>query len=269
MNKLIVGNLKMNLLTIAERDRYLESLKKELKGKEITETDIVICPPSVHLESFVSKIENKEFSVGAQNIFWEERGSFTGEISALMVKNIGAEYVIVGHSERRKYFNETDEVVKNKINSILTNGLHPICCVGETLEDRQSGKTADVIISQLHEGLADVPISKITSVVIAYEPVWAVGSDAVPTSDEIMEVRILIKKVFADTFGQPVAERMKILYGGSVKAATAKQLCLDPGMDGVLVGRESLIPLEFVKIVETISQGAMDNIQDIADEKNI
>lgn len=243
----------MNLLTITERDRYLESLKKELKGKSLSDCAIVLCPPAIHLESFVGKIEESDFSVGAQNIFWEERGSYTGEISAAMVKNIGAQYVIIGHSERRKYFNETNEIIKAKITSALVANLTPIYCVGETLEDRQAGKTTDVIISQLHEGLADVPISKIATVVIAYEPVWAVGSDAIPTSDEIMAVRILIKKIFADTFGLAVAEKVRILYGGSVKAATAKQACIDPGMDGALVGRESLIPNEFVKIAEILS----------------
>lgn len=254
MQKLIVGNLKMNLLTVAERDRYLESFKKEIQGKNLADCEIVLCPPAIHLESFAGKIEKKIFSVGAQNIFWEDRGSFTGEISAPMVKNIGGEYVIVGHSERRKNFNETNEVVKAKINSTLNANLTPICCVGETLQDRQTGKTTDIIISQIHEGLADVPVSRIASVVIAYEPVWAVGSDIVPTSDEIMEVRILIKKIFADTFGQAVAEKIKILYGGSVKAATTKQLCIDPGMDGVLVGRESLIPMELIKIAEIIDK---------------
>ncbi|HBI33548.1 MAG TPA: triose-phosphate isomerase [Candidatus Moranbacteria bacterium] len=254
MGKLIVGNLKMNLLTVAERDRYLESFKKEIQGKNLTDCEIVLCPPAIHLESFAGKIEKNNFSVGAQNIFWEDRGSFTGEISAPMVKNIGVEYVIVGHSERRKNFNETNEIVKAKINSTLNANLTPICCVGETLQDRQTGKTTDIIISQIHEGLADVPVSRIASVVIAYEPVWAVGSDIVPTSDEIMEVRILIKKIFADTFGQAVAEKIKILYGGSVKAATTKQLCIDPGMDGVLVGRESLIPMELIKIAEIINQ---------------
>ena len=254
MSNLIVGNLKMNLLTLAERDRYLESLKKELSGKDMSGCEIILCPPAVHLEAFVTGMENDYFSVGAQNIFWEDRGSFTGEVSAPMVKNIGAQYVIIGHSERRKYFNETNESVKAKINSALAAGLAPICCVGETIQERESGKTSDVIMKQIHEGLADVPVSKITSVVIAYEPVWAIGGDAAATSDEIMEVRILLKKIFADTFGLPVAEKMKILYGGSVKAATVKEVCIDPGMDGVLVGRESLIPMEFIKIAEIINK---------------
>lgn len=248
-----MGNLKMNLLTIAERDRYLESLKKELKSKEIYDSKIVLCPPAIHLESFVNRIENDDFSVGAQNVFWEERGSFTGEISALMVKNIGVQYAIIGHSERRGYFKETNDDAKNKINSALSAGILPIYCVGETLEEREGGKTADVITTQIHEGLADVPVSRITSIVIAYEPVWAVGSDSIPTSEEIMEVKILLKKIFADTFGIPVAERVRVLYGGSVKATTAKQLCLDSGMDGALIGRESLIPMEFVKIAEILS----------------
>ncbi|EKE19502.1 MAG: triosephosphate isomerase [uncultured bacterium] len=252
--KLIVGNLKMNLLTTAERDRYLESLKKELKGKEFPNCELVVCPPAVHLEAFAQKIENKNFFVGAQNIFWEDRGSFTGEISAPMVKNVGAGFVIVGHSERRKYFGETNEILKAKVNAVLNSNLIPIFCVGETLEERQNGKTTDVIINQIHEGLAAVPVSKIATVVIAYEPVWAVGSDTVPTSDEIMAVKILLKKIFADTFGVPVSEKMRILYGGSVKALTVKQVCIDPGMDGALIGRESLIPLEFVKIAEIIDK---------------
>jgi triosephosphate isomerase len=140
------------------------------------------------------------------------------------------------------------------VNSALSAGLAPICCVGETLEERQEGRTAEVITRQIHEGLADVPVSKITSVVIAYEPVWAIGGEAAATCDEIMEVRILLRKIFADTFGQSVAEKMRILYGGSVKSSTTKQVCIDSGMDGVLVGRESLIPMEFVKIAEIINQ---------------
>lgn len=267
MSKLIVGNLKMNLLTIAERDRYLESFKKEIKNKDFSQCEIVLCPPAIHLESFAGKIEDNDFFLGAQNIFWEDRGSFTGEISALMIKNIGAQYVIIGHSERRKYFNETNEIVKSKINSALGAGLFPIYCVGETLDERQAGKTTDVITRQIHEGLADVPVSRITSVVIAYEPVWAVGTDAVPTSDEIMEVKILLKKIFADTFGVSVAEKMRVLYGGSVKSATAKQLCVDSGMDGALVGRESLIPMEFIKIVEILNQQTTDKMQDTIDNK--
>lgn len=253
MRKLIVGNLKMNLLTIAERDRYVESFKKEMKAAEFADSQIVLCPPAVHIENFVNKLKTETVSIGAQNIFWEERGSYTGEISAPMVKNMGAEYAIVGHSERRKYFSETNEIANAKIRVALKNGLVAIYCVGESKEQRSVGITADVIIQQVTEGLAGIPAAKMKSVVIAYEPIWAVGSDVVPSSNEILEVKILLKKIFTDAYGPAVAEKILILYGGSVKVATANQVCLEPGMDGALVGRESLIPSEFIKIAKIIS----------------
>lgn len=252
MGKMIVGNLKMNLLTIVERDRYLESFKKEFKGKKIDDSVIVLCPPAVHIESFGKKIKNKIVSVGAQNIFWEERGSYTGEISAAMIKNTGAGFVIIGHSERRGYFAETNATANAKIKVALKNGIIPIYCVGETKEDRAAGNTARIVSEQVIEGLAEVPLGKVGLVVIAYEPVWAVGSDVVPTSNEIMEVRILIRKILTDAYGVAVAEKIRLLYGGSVKATTVNQVCIEPGMDGALVGRESLVPREFIKIVEII-----------------
>ncbi len=252
--KLIVGNLKMNILTLAERDRYFESFKKEMKGAEIADAHIVLCPPAVHIESFVKKLKTETVSIGAQNIFWEERGSYTGEVSAPMVKNLEAEYVIVGHSERRKYFAETDAIANMKIKSALKSGLKPVYCIGETKEQRLADSTAAVIAQQIKEGLAEIPASKMSSVVIAYEPVWAVGSDAVPSCDEVMEVRILLKKIFTDAYGPAVADKINILYGGSVKAATVAQVCLAPGMDGVLIGRESLVPAEFIKIAKIIDK---------------
>ncbi|KKP93517.1 MAG: Triosephosphate isomerase [Candidatus Moranbacteria bacterium GW2011_GWE1_36_7] len=253
----------MNLLTIAERDRYFESFKKELKAKKLLDSKIVICPPSVHVESFVKKTKTKTVSIGAQNIFWEERGSYTGEISATMLKDMGVEFVIIGHSERRKYFGETNETANSKIKAVISAGLVAIYCVGETREERDSGFAAQIIVQQIVEGLADISSAKVASVVIAYEPVWSVGSDSIPTSDEILETRILLRKIFAEKYGLQLADKIKVLYGGSVKVTTAKQLCIDPGMDGVLVGRESLIPMELVKIAEIISvsseQGAVNN----------
>ena len=253
MQKLIVGNLKMNLLTIAERDRYLESFEKDLKNLSGNKVEIVLCPPAVHLERFVEKLKLKNVSVGAQNIFWEERGSFTGEISSLMVKNIGCKYVILGHSERRKYFAETNEIINAKIKAALKDELIPIVCVGESQAERENGEMAEVIMEQLNQSLSDVPISKITDVVFAYEPVWAVGSDAIPTSDEILEVKITIRKLLVEKYGASAAEKVRILYGGSVNSKNVAQVCLEPQMDGVLIGRESLIPNEFLKIVEIIN----------------
>jgi triosephosphate isomerase len=254
MGKLIVGNLKMNLLTIVERERYVESFKNELKSRKILDAKIILCAPSLHLEYFVKKLKLKIVSIGGQNLFWEDRGSFTGEVSAPMLKGLGAEFVIIGHSERRKYFGETSIDANVKIKAALKSGISPIYCVGETKDEREAGDAASVIIEQIKEGFADISSVKAASVVIAYEPVWAIGGDAIPSSDEILEIRILLKKVLAETYGIAVAEKIKILYGGSVKASTVKQACLDPKMDGVLVGRESLIPLEFMNIVEILDK---------------
>jgi triosephosphate isomerase len=254
MKKLIVGNLKMNILTLVERDKYFESFEKELKKKKLVNSQIVLCPPAVHVESFVKNLKTKSVSVGAQNIFWEERGSYTGEISAPMVKNLGAEYVILGHSERRKYFSETNEIVNAKIKIAIKNGLKPIYCVGETQEERLAGNTTDIIRQQINTGLAGVPASKMHLITIAYEPIWAVGTDKIPESNEILEVKILLKKMFTDTYGPDIAGKIAILYGGSVKAAFAQKVCVEPGLDGVLVGRESLVPNEFIKIAEIIDK---------------
>ncbi len=249
----IIGNLKMNLLSPAERERYFEMFKRELAGKKMKDALIVLCPPAVHLESFVQNLKSKKLRIGAQNIFWEEKGSYTGEISALMIKNLGGEYVIVGHSERRKYFGETNSVANKKIKSVIKAGLAPIYCVGETRQERQMNLIKQVITRQLQEGLADISAPKLEKIIFAYEPVWAVGTDVVPTSNEIMEAKILIKKLLSEKYGAKNAEKAPILYGGSVKDSDAQQVCVEPGMDGVLVGRESLMPHEFIKIAEAIS----------------
>jgi len=254
MQKLIVGNLKMNILTVAERDRYFESFKKELKSKKFSDTRIVLCPPAVHIEAFAKKLKTNTVSIGAQNIFWEERGSFTGEISAPMVKNFGGEFVLTGHSERRRYFGETNKEINAKIKVALKNGLSIILCIGETKEEKKAGETSDVIAQQLKECLSGIAVGKIGKIIVAYEPVWAVGSDVVPSSDEIMQARILIKKICLDLYGANIAEKVLILYGGSVKAKTVRQVCVEPEMDGVLVGRESLISREFVEIASIIDK---------------
>lgn len=251
--KYIIGNLKMNLLTPAERERYFETFVRELKGKNLSDVSVVLCPPALHLEKFVEKIGQEKVFIGAQNIFWEDRGSFTGEISSLMAKQFGAEYAIVGHSERRDIFGELNATANLKIQAALKNGLIPVYCIGETKKERQSNKTYEVIARQLKEGLAEIPLSKINKVIIAYEPVWAVGSDEVPSADEIMGTKILIKKTVGDMFGLADAEKVCVLYGGSVSSKTVGQVCIEPGMDGVLVGRESLIPMEFLKIAEIIN----------------
>lgn len=242
----------MNLVSLAERERYLESFKKEMGVKQLKNSEVVLCPPQMHVEKFITEADGEKFSVGVQNLFWEDRGSFTGETSPLMLKNFGVSYCIIGHSERRKFFGETNEVSNAKIKAALQNNLNPIYCVGETKEERDLGQTNKSIEKQVLEGLAEIPLTQLGKIVIAYEPIWAVGSDLVPKSDEILSTKITVQKIIAKHYGANYLEKIRVVYGGSVNARTAKQVCVDPGMDGVLVGRESLIPSEFMKIAEII-----------------
>lgn len=251
--KLIVGNLKMNPISLIEFERYLDMLEKELKGKEFEKTDIVICPPVVYLQKLLDR-KMEKVKAGAQDAYWEYQGAFTGEYSAGMLKSVGADFVIVGHSERRKYFGENEETINLKLKAVLKNGLSAILCVGESAEDRKKGQTSQVLKKQLEGCLAEVTPGKLDYVAIAYEPIWAIGTDNIPTSDEILEAKIIIKKNIAELFSPKAAEKMRLLYGGSVKSNCTVEVCLDPAMDGALVGRESLIPYEFVKIAKMIDK---------------
>ncbi len=253
MKKLVIGNLKMNVLSPAERERYFKSFSGEISGKSFKKIGIILCPPFVHLESFAGNLKSKAVKIGAQNMHWESKGSYTGEISPTMIKSVGAEYVIIGHSERRKYFGETNEIANLKIKSALKNGLTPIVCIGETKEEKEMGITMDIIIQQLREGLGVITRFQIDKIVLAYEPVWAVGSDVVPSADEIMGVKLLIKKILTEKYGHKYIEKVKIIYGGSVNTKIARQVCVESGMDGALVGRESLIPHDFIKIASIIN----------------
>lgn len=252
--KMIVGNLKMNLSSSDERDKYIESFRKEI-GKFKGEAQMVLCVPALHLETFAKKIKSNAVEIGVQNIFWEEKGSFTGEASPLAAANLGAKYTLVGHSERRKYFQETSEQANLKIKAALKNKLSPIYCVGETAQEKEDGTAAEVIKQQIGQGFEQLTNLQAEKVIIAYEPVWSVGSDLLPTSDEILEIKILLKKILVEKYGFATAEKIKILYGGSVKAESAGQVCLEPGLDGVLVGRESLVPKDFIKIVSVLEKG--------------
>jgi triosephosphate isomerase (TIM) len=253
MKRLVVGNMKMNILSSIERDRYLGALKKEINGKKFEKTEIILCPSSVHIESFKKSV-GKKISIGAQNMFWEREGSFTGEISPAMIKNLGCEYVILGHSERRRYFSEKDEEINLKIHSALKIGLKPIICVGETKLEKQTGQTLRVVTNQVKKSISGINRVKAESIIIAYEPVWAVGSDMVPTPNEIMEAKLLIRKILVGLFEKKHAQLVRILYGGSVSSKTAEEVCIEPAMDGVLIGRESLVPYELIKIAEIINR---------------
>jgi triosephosphate isomerase len=257
MNKLIVANLKMNILTVPEREEYLKSFEKEIRNANIKKSQIVFCPPAIHLETFIKKIKAKNISIGAQNIFWEEKGPYTGEISAPMLKNIGADYVILGHSDRRRYFFETDESINLKVIIALKNGLKVILCIGENGEQKKNGSGEEIICRQMAKCLNEVPKEKIGNIIICYEPVWAISSnnpDHLPTTNEIMSAKLLMKKMLFEKYGEKIAGKVKIIYGGSVDSSNAKKVCVDSGMDGALVGKESLTPSKFIKVIEIIDK---------------
>ncbi len=250
--KIIIGNLKMNLLSAEEREKYIAWMKKEIAKKSLENMEVVLCPPFVHLEGF-SKSKIKNIRLGAQNMFPEKQGSYTGEISPIMLKNFGCEYVILGHSERRRYLGEKGDEISLKVFSAVKHGIAPILCIGEKIEEREAGKTAEVLSRQLIESLSRIRPAMLEKIIIAYEPVWSVGSDNIPTCNQIMEARLLIRKILFEVFGKKYSRKPRVLYGGSVNSMTVKKVCLESEMDGALIGRESLLPNEFIKIAGIIN----------------
>jgi triosephosphate isomerase len=257
MNKLVAANIKMNILTLAERERYFASLKEEFRKRKVENVEIVLCPPFVHVESFKKNIKMKNFFVGVQNIFQEEKGPFTGEVSAPMAKSAGADYVILGHSDRRKYFHDTDEQINRKIILALKSGLTPIVCIGENAGEKKSGKGEEAVFRQLKGCFKNINSVQMEKIIVCYEPVWAISTnnhDHLPTSNEIMTAKLLMKKFIVDNFGAKLVEKVRIIYGGSVSSANVEESCVDSAMDGALVGKESLAPFQFAKIAEAIGK---------------
>ncbi len=247
----LIGNLKMNILSVEDAEQYLSVFRREMKGKKQESTVTVIAPPFPYLERFHKELPDNA-RLGAQDVFWEKEGSYTGEVSSSMLKDIGVEYVIVGHSERRQYGRETDEDVAKKVQALLKGNLRPVLCIGETEDERRRGEAAAVLETQLRgsfEGLSPMQAEKM---IIAYEPRWAIGTDRTPESEDILEAKVIIYRTIAAAHGAMVAERIPILYGGSVKAALLDRVCFSAQMDGVLVGRESLFPYEVAKMADII-----------------
>jgi len=253
MKKLIIANLKMNLQSLQERDQYLDLLQKELKEKKLNNCEIILCAPFVHLEGF-KNARIKRVKLGAQDVFWENKGSYTGEVSPLMLKNYGCEYVILGHSERRKYCHENDGEINLKILAALKNDLKPIICIGESIQGGDDG--FKMVESQLNGCLKDVSRGRIEKLVICYEPVWAISSnnpDHPPTTNEIMSAKLFVKKFLVEKYGAKVADKVSIIYGGSVTADNAKEVCVESEMEGALIGKASLSPHEFIKIAKILN----------------
>ncbi len=249
MRKIVVaGNWKMNK-TINEA---LE-LVKELKEKalfDLENIEMIVSPPFTALYSVKMELEGSKIKISAQNMYYEEKGAFTGEISPLMLKDIGVDYVIVGHSERRHIFGEKDELLSKKLKASHLSGITPIFCVGEKLEERESGKTFDVVSQQIIKGFSELSADEIKNTLIAYEPVWAIGTGKTATPEIAEEVHSFIRELLSEEYGKDTANYVIILYGGSVKPENAFSLMSEKDIDGVLVGGASLNAGSFLKIFD-------------------
>jgi len=243
---LIAGNWKMNK-TPAEARELILALKE--KFKKINTAKIVICPPFTSLASVQSTLNGSNISLGAQNVHWENEGAFTGEVSPRMLLTMGCQYVIIGHSERRTFFQETDEMVNMKLKAALKESLAPIVCIGETWQEREAVKTEEVIERQLKAALKGVPLEDVEKVVIAYEPVWAIGTGKNATPKQANEIHAFIREKLASMYNKDTAQKMYIIYGGSVTPESADDLIEMPEINGFLVGGASLDPEAFEKIV--------------------
>lgn len=240
----IIANWKMNPVSFIESENLLKTIKKGIKKNE--NVNIVICPPAIYLSKIKS---NSSFKLGIQNIFWEDGGAYTGEISAKMAKEMKVNYTLIGHSERRKFMRETNEMINLKIMIALKNKLKPILCLGETLEEKKKELTSKVIANQIETALKDIKKSQVSNLIIAYEPIWAIGTGQIPSADEIMSAALLIKKIISKLYNREIAEKVFILYGGSVNSKNAFNFVDKTGVHGLLIGGASLNGSEFVRIV--------------------
>ena len=243
----IVGNWKMNL-TLAEGVAFAKSLRKSLQNKN--EIISGICPPFTFLKDISRVLEGSSICIGAQNIHSEKNGAYTGEISALMVKDAGCTHVLIGHSERRHLFGEIDSFINAKMKTALSIDLKPIFCIGETLNEREEGKTEYVVKNQLKNGLLEIAGNHVEELVIAYEPVWAIGTGKTASPEQANEVHSFIRGFLTDEYGKDVAGSVYIQYGGSVKPENTKELIAQPEIDGLLVGGASIKLESFLKIID-------------------
>ncbi len=243
--KVIAGNWKMNKLPNEAID-FIDRLTPLVKD---TKNEVVVCVPYTDLFYALLTAQGTNIKIGAQNMHFEEKGAYTGEVSAQMLKSIGVEYVIIGHSERRQYFNETDETVNKKVKTAFKHELKPIVCVGETLEQREAGKAEEIITSQTEKALEGLTDEQVQNTIIAYEPIWAIGTGKTATSEDANNAIKAIRDKICQIYGQNVGKGIIIQYGGSVKSANCKELFTTSDIDGGLVGGASLDPEEFAKII--------------------
>ena len=248
---IIAGNWKMNM-TASDTKKFADDIKAIMPRAKWC--DVVVCVPFVNIPAALKAFKDLRISVGAQNMFYEKSGAYTGEVSADMLKDLGVKYVIIGHSERRQYYNETDFTVNKKVHAAINAGLIPIICVGESLEQRELGVTMELIAYQVKCALAGVPADKMRHVVIAYEPLWAIGTGKTATAEQAGEVCQAIRAVIRKLYGAHVARSVTIQYGGSMNAKNAAELLAQPDVDGGLIGGASLKPADFVQIINAANQ---------------
>ena len=246
--KIVAGNWKMNK-TLHEGIELAKTINRQVEENEVI---VVLCPPFIHLSSVANIITKDSLFAGGQNCASEASGAFTGEVSAEMIRSAGADYVIIGHSERRTYFNESDEIVNKKVKLALANELTPIFCCGEVLAERQAGKHIQIVKSQVEKGLFDLSPEDFGRIVIAYEPVWAIGTGVTATAEQAQEMHKMIRDHIAEKYGNTVASNTSILYGGSCKPSNARELFLNSDVDGGLIGGASLSASDFMGIVNAI-----------------
>jgi len=244
---IIAGNWKM-YKTIKEGQELVNCLKRELYN--IDEVDIVVCPPYTLLSYIADMLSSSNIALGAQDVHWEDEGAYTGEVSAKMLKDAGCSYVIIGHSERRQYFGETNERVNEKTKAVLKADLIPIVCVGETLAEREANKTFDVIKNHIENGLKGISETDVLKLVVAYEPVWAIGTGKTATPQQAQEVHAYIRKLLGNMFSVSAAAQIRIQYGGSVKPDNIVSLMAQEDIDGALVGGASLKVDSFSEIIK-------------------
>ncbi|MCY6483147.1 triose-phosphate isomerase [Clostridium aestuarii] len=242
---IIAGNWKMNK-TVSEAIKLVEELKPLVKDANC---EVVVCPSTICLDAVVKAAEGTNVKVGAQNMHFEENGAFTGETAPAMLEEMGVQYVILGHSERRTYFAETDEALNKKMKKAFEHNLLPILCIGETLEEREGNITEEVLGKQVKLDLTGLTKEQVEKTVIAYEPIWAIGTGKTATSEQANETIAYVRSVVAGMFGEDTAQKMRIQYGGSVKPATIKEQMAQPDIDGGLIGGASLKALDFAAII--------------------
>ncbi|MBZ9569368.1 triose-phosphate isomerase [Patescibacteria group bacterium] len=250
MKPLIVANWKCNPQTLKGAKLLFNSIKRGMK--KIRNVEVVICPPFVYLLTS-DKRQATKIKLGGQNCFWKGKGPFTGEVSPKQLLNFGCKYVILGHSERRIYFDETDEMINKKIKAAISVKLNPIFCIGETKEEREKGQTQSILKSQIEKGLKKVSKKEIEKITIAYEPAWAIGTGKPCDTEEAQKMSLLIRKMMARKYSLSIAKKLRMIYGGSVNSKNARDYIKEADFQGLLIGGASLDPKEFIKIVKTIS----------------